>query len=107
MWVKAAAKDFAAFPIFVRDRVTSALVIAQSGGMADIAKPMKGFGPGVFEVALPWRGGTWRVVYAVRIGDDVWVVHAFQKKSTSGIATAKRDVDLIDSRLHQIREHLK
>lgn len=55
LWVKAAAKDFEAFPVFVRDRMIAALVAAQSGGMSDIAKPMKGLGAGVFEIAVPWR----------------------------------------------------
>jgi phage-related protein len=54
-----------------------ALSVAAEGGKAGIAKPMKGLGSGVFEIALPYRGNAFRLVYAVRLGDDLWVVHAF------------------------------
>ena len=81
--------------------------MAAEGGKAGIAKPMKGFGPGVFEIALPFRGDAFRVVYAVQIGDDVWVVQAFQKKSTQGIKTPKREIDLIKDRLKRLREMLR
>ena len=60
---------------------------AAEGGKADIAKPMHGLGSGVFEIALPFRGDAFRVVYAVQLADEIWVVHAFQKKSTQGIKT--------------------
>lgn len=85
----------------------AALTIAAEGGKADIAKPMKGLGSGVFEVALSYRGNAFRVVYAVQIGDDVWVVHAFQKKSTQGIKTQKGDIDLIKDRLKRLKEMLR
>lgn len=75
--------------------------------MADIVKPMKGFGVGVFEIALAWRGDAFRVLYAVQLGDDLWVVHAFQKKSTQGIKTPKREIDLAKVRLKRLREILK
>ena len=75
--------------------------------MAGIAKPMKGLGSGVFEVALPFRGSAFRVVYAVQLGDELWVVHAFQKKSTQGIKTAKHEIDLIKDRLKRLKEMLR
>lgn len=103
-WVKAARKDFEKFPNAVQDRMLSALAIAQAGQKADIAKPMKGLGSGVMEIALPYQSDAYRVVYAVQIGEVIWVVHAFQKKSTKGIATPKREVDLIASRLKQLKE---
>jgi len=81
-----------------------ALDIASFGQKADITKPMKGFGSGVMEIALPYRSNAYRVVYAVQIGDVIWVVHAFQKKSTKGIATPKKEVELIKSRLKRIKE---
>lgn len=74
--------------------------------MADIVKPFKGLGPGVLEIALPFRGNAFRVVYAVQIGNEVWVIHAFQKKSTQGIKTPQREVDTIASRLKQLKEML-
>jgi phage-related protein len=68
---------------------------------------MKGMGSGVFEIALPFRGDAFRVVYAVQVGDDIWVVHAFQKKSTHGIKTPKREIDLIKDRLKRLKEMLR
>jgi len=72
--------------------VLVALTIAADGGKADIAKPMHRIGSGVFEIALPFRGDAYRVVYAVQLAREIWVIHAFQKKSTRGIRTPKRDV---------------
>ena len=77
----------------------TALTIAAEGGKADIAKPMHGLGSGVFEIPLPFKGDAFRVVYAVQLADEIWVVHAFQKKSTQGIKTPKREIDLIKDRL--------
>lgn len=102
-WIKAARKDFEAFPLGARDILLSALVIAANGGKADIAKPLKGFGSGVMELALPYRKDAYRVVYAVRIGESLWVVHAFQKKSTRGISTPRHELDLIEDRLKRLR----
>ncbi len=72
---------------------------------ADIAKPMIGMGPGVFEIALWFRGNAFRVMYAVQIDDDLWVIHAFQKKSK--ITTPKRGLDLIKERLKRLKEFLQ
>jgi phage-related protein len=77
------------------------------GGKAGIAKPMKGLGAGVFEIALPYCGNAFRVVYAVQVGDDLWVVHAFQNKSTHGIKTPKQEIDLILERLKRLKEILR
>jgi phage-related protein len=82
----------------------TALTIAAEGGKADIAKPMKGLGSGVFEIALPFRGNAFRVVYAVQIADEVWVLHAFQKKSVRGSRTPKPDIALIKERLKRVKE---
>ena len=61
----------------------------------------------MFEIALPFRGDAFRVVYAVQLADDIWVVHAFQKKSTQGIKTPTREVDLIKDRLKRLKEMLR
>ncbi|MDP2326334.1 MAG: type II toxin-antitoxin system RelE/ParE family toxin [Gammaproteobacteria bacterium] len=106
-WLKAALKAFEAFPQGARSTCLTALTIAAEGGKADIAKPMQGLGSGVFEIALPFRGDAFRVVYAVQIGDDVWVLHAFQKKSRQGIRTPKQEIDLIKERLKRLREMLR
>ena len=84
-----------------------ALTVAAEGRKADIAKPLKGFGSGMFEVALAWRGDAYRAVYAVQIAEDVWVVHALQKKSKTGIKTPKPELDLIRQRLQRLKEMLK
>jgi len=105
-WVKAALRDFEAFPENAQSVCLAALTIAAEGGKADIAKPMKGMGSGVFEIALPYRKEALRVVYSVQLGEDIWVVHAFQKKSTHGIKTPKQDLDLVRDRLKRLREML-
>jgi phage-related protein len=68
---------------------------------------MHGMGSGVFEIALPFKGEAFRVVYAVQLADEIWVVHAFQKKSTQGIKTPKREIDLIKDRLKRLKEMLR
>lgn len=106
-WVKAARKDFLDFPEAAKRDALRALTIAAEGGMAGIAKPLHGLGSGVFEVALRSRGDAFRVVYAVQIDHDIWVVHAFQKKSTSGIRTSKADIDLVIDRLKRLKDALR
>jgi|ERR1019366_1055940 phage-related protein len=103
-WVKAALRAFQEFPLEAQLRMTRALEIAAAGEKADSAKPMKGLGAGVFEIALPYRGGAFRAVYAVQLGPDLWVLHAFQKKSTQGIKTPQREIEVIRERLKRIKE---
>src|SRR5579875_3829630 len=88
-WIKAARKDFEKFPLEAQDICLTALTVAAEGGKSDLAKPISGLGSGVFDIALPHRGDAYRVVYAVQIADAIWVVHAFQKKSKTGIKTPK------------------
>ena len=76
----------------------TAVSIAAEGAKADIAKPLKGMGSGVFEIALPLRGDAFRLIYAVQIAEEIWVIHAFKKKSTQGIKTSRQDIDLIKDR---------
>src|SRR5437660_12751438 len=106
-WIRAALKEFETFPEGARSICLTALTIAAEGGKADIAKPMHGLGTGVFEIALAFRSDAFRVVYAVRLGDEIWVVHAFQKKSTRGIKTPKPEIDLIKERLKRLKEKLR
>lgn len=106
-WFRAARKEFETFPEEARSICLTALTIAAEGGKADIAKPMHGLGPGVFEVALAFKGDAFRVVYAVQFGEDLWVVHAFQKKSTQGIKTPHHEIELIKDRLKRLKEYLR
>ena len=106
-WIKAALKEFEAFPEGARSICLAALTVAAEGSKADIAKPMLGLGSGVFEIALPFRGDAFRLVYAVQIAEVIWVVHAFRKKSMQGIKTPQREIDLIKDRLKRLKELLR
>jgi phage-related protein len=88
-WIKAALKEFEAFPEGARSICLAAPTIAAKGGKADVAKPVHGFGSGVFEIALPFQGD------------------AFQKKSTRGIQTPRREISLIQDRLKRLKEMLR
>ncbi len=68
---------------------------------------MKGLGAGVFEIALSYKTDAYRTIYAVQLGEDIWVIHAFQKKSKTGIKTPKPDIDLVKERLKRLKEMLK
>ena len=105
-WVRAARKSYAEFPQPVQDRMNVALTIAAEGGKADIAKPLKGFGSGVMEIAVRYRRNAWRIVYVAELGGSLWVIHAFQKKSKKGIATPQADLDLVGHRLRRLRQEL-
>jgi phage-related protein len=106
-WIKAALRQFEAFPDSVKSTCLTVLTIAAEGGKADIAKPMRGLGSGVFEIALAFRGDAFRVIYVVQLCDAIWVVHAFQKKSTRGIKTATSEIDLVRDRLKRLKEMLR
>jgi phage-related protein len=105
-WVRGVLRDFATFPSPVRDRVMFALHMAAEGEKADTAKPMKGLGAGVFEIALRHRGDAYRTVYALQLDEDIWVLHAFRKKSKTGIKTPRQEIDLIRERIRRITEQL-
>ena len=106
-WIKAARKDFEDFPEEVQSDMFDALTIAAEGGKSDKAKPLTGVDGGVFEIALKHRGDAFRAIYALKMGADIWVIHAFQKKSKSGIKTPQMEVDLIRERLKRLKETLK
>jgi phage-related protein len=83
------------------------LQLIQFGGMPKDAKPFKGLGGGVFEIALRYDTDAYRTVLAVQLGETIYVLHAFQKKSKSGIATPKKDVALIKQRYAEAKEQAK
>jgi len=105
-WIKAARKDFEKFPAEAQEICKDALTLAAEGGNAEIAKPLHGLGSGVIEIALPFRGNAFRVVYALQLADAIWVVHAFQKKSTQGIKTPQHEIELVKERLKRLKEQL-
>jgi phage-related protein len=100
-------EDFVRFPEGAQIELARALTIVAEGGHPDIAKPLKGFGSGVLELALQFRTDAFRVVYAIQLGSDIWVLHAFQKKSKTGSKTPKAVLDLIDERLKRLKEALR
>ena len=106
-WIKAALKEFELFPDDAQSICLTALTVAADGGKSDIAKPMHGLGQGVLEIALPFKGDAFRVIYALQLDRDIWVVHAFRKKSTQGIKTPQREIDLIRDRIKRLKEILR
>ncbi|MEI6667552.1 MAG: type II toxin-antitoxin system RelE/ParE family toxin [Acidobacteriota bacterium] len=107
-WIGTSKVDLSAFPEDVKRRVGRALWDAQIGLKAPFAKPLRGFGDaGVLEVVDDFDGDTFRAVYTVRFAGVVYVLHAFQKKSTRGIATPKSVLDLITRRLAKAQEDYK
>ena len=104
-WIGSSRDDLRAFPEEVRLRVGGALWEAQLGRKARWAKPLKAFGgAGVLEVVDDFDGDTFRAVYTVRFAGVVYVLHAFQKKSKSGIATPRHEIELIKQRLNRAKE---
>jgi phage-related protein len=107
-WVGSSKKDLLAMPDDVIDVFGFALHLAQTGQKHDQSKPLKGFGgSGVLEVVEDHMGDTYRAVYTVKLADVVYVLHCFQKKSKSGIATPKPEMDLIRDRLKAAQAHAK
>jgi phage-related protein len=102
-WVGSAKKDYQAFPEEVQHDMGYALGLAQLGGKHPKAKPWKGEGAGIFEIVEDYHGDTYRAVYTVRFAEVIYVLHAFQKKSKSGIKTPQEDVNLISQRLKRAR----
>ena len=104
IWVGDSLRQVKAFPQAVQKIVGDELQLIQFGGMPTHAKPFRGVGSGVFELATRYDTDTYRTVIAVQIGRNVYVLHAFQKKSKRGIATSKRDVELIKRRYREAQE---
>lgn len=99
-WVGSSKKDLMKLPPGVRKFFGHALDFAQRGDQHDAAKPLKGFGSaGVLELVEDDAGGTYRAVYTVKFAEAVFVLHCFQKKSKSGIATPNADMNIIRDRL--------
>lgn len=98
-WVASSKKDLLAMPGPAVRAIGTALGVAQYGGKHPSAKPWKGNGPGVLEVVEDFDGDTFRAIYTVRFTKAVYVLHCFQKKSPTGIKTAKSDIRLVTQRL--------
>ena len=104
-WVGSSRRDLREFPEDVRDEIGDALYSAQIGDKHPKAKLLKGKGfSGVMEIRSNDASGTYRAVYSTKIGDKIYVLHAFQKKSKKGIATPKKEINLIKRRLKRAEE---
>lgn len=106
-WVGSSKKDLLALPADVVSDFGYALGAVQLGGTPPQVKTWKGEGSGMLELVEDHRGDTFRMVYTVRFAKAVYVLHCFQKKSPSGIRTARSDIDLIHERLKLAQQHYK
>jgi phage-related protein len=104
IWMGNSKKTIRDFPEGAQKLLGDELQLIQFGGMPKDAKPFKGIGSGVLEIALRFASDAYRVVAAVQIGKRIYVLHAFQKKSRKGIETPKHDVDLIRQRYREAQE---
>jgi phage-related protein len=105
IWIGSAKADLSRFPEDVKDSMGFALYVAQQGGKHADAKPLRGFGgAGVLEIVEDHAGDTYRAIYTVRLTGQVYVLHAFQKKSKHGIETPKAEIGLIKRRLKRAEE---
>jgi len=107
-WIGSSKKDFIAFPTGVKKEMGHALYMAQEGGKHKNAKPLKGFkGAAVLEIVEEDGNGTYRTMYTVQFEDVIYVLHAFQKKSKTGIKTPKQEIDLVEIRLKWAQQKYK
>lgn len=104
VWMGDSRKRLREFPKETQRSMGGALMLAQFGGISDSAKPFKGVGSGVFEIVESYQKNAYRIIYAVRISEKIHVLHAFQKKSKTGIKTPKSDVDLVKQRYKEAQE---
>jgi phage-related protein len=108
VWIGSSRKDYKEFPAPVQSEMGYDLYQAQLGEMSHHAKPLKGFaGAEVIEIRDNYLGDTFRAVYTVRYAEAIYVLHAFQKKSKSGIATPKQEIDIVHQRLKTAERHFK
>lgn len=99
-WIASSKRDFIEFPTEIRKEMGHALYIAQEGGKHKNAKPLKGFGGAtVLEIVENGENSTYRTMYTIQFEDIVYVLHAFQKKSKSGIKTPKQEMELVETSL--------
>jgi phage-related protein len=104
VWMGDTLEKLKSFPRAVQGKIGFAVYEAQVGEKGIHAKPMKGFGAGVIEVVSDHRGDTFRAVYTVRLEGRIYVLHVFQKKSKSGIATPKTELEMVRQRLRRAVE---
>ena len=98
-WVGSSRDDLKSFPDEVQQALGFDLYQVQVGAMPASAKPLQGNVRGVYELKERHEGKAYRAVYIAKLKDKIYVLHCFQKKSKSGIATPQHDIELIAKRL--------
>ena len=106
-WIGSSLDDLKELPEGVQREIGFYLHLVQEGKTPLNAKPLKGIGSGILEILSDYNKNTYRAVYAVKLGDDIYVLHVFQKKSKHGIETPKKEIDLIKQRLAIAKEDIK
>ena len=104
VWLGNTKKKLLEFPREVQGIIGYKLMLIQDGKIPTDTKPFKGVGSGVFEIAIKYDKEAYRCVQALQLGEAIYVLHVFQKKSVKGIATPKPDVELIKKRYNEAKE---
>lgn len=102
-WIGSSLEDLKSFPKVVQKEIGFSLHLLQEGKMPQNVKFLQGFGGGIMEIVSNYYKNTYRAVYAIKSGDDIYVLHVFQKKSKTGVKTPKQDIILIKQRLLSIK----
>ncbi len=107
-WIASSKRNLMSFPTIIRREAGHSLYLAQKGDKGVNAVPMVGFGDAsVIEVVMNEMAGTFRAIYTVRFQHAIYVLHAFQKKSKTGISTPQTDLDLVKRRFKVAKDHHK
>ena len=106
-WVKAARKEFEKFPLGARREIEIALTLAAEGRKADTAKPVKGLGSGVFEIALAYRSDAYRVSMPSRLEKRYGSSMLSRRNLRPALKTPKAEINVIRTRLKRLKEMLR
>ncbi len=104
VWMGDSLGNIRSFPPEVRTAVGYSLQLVQAGETPLNAKQLKGLASGVYEIVKRYDTDTYRAVYAVKIGEKIYILHAFQKKSKQGIKTPQSDVDLYKDAIERAQQ---
>jgi phage-related protein len=101
IWMGDSLKSLRRFPEEVKDTLGQDLFEVQSGRTPKSAKPLKAVGSGVYELRDDFDTDTYRCVYIAKLEKGIYVLHAFKKKSKSGIATPREEIEKVRERYRQ------
>ncbi|HLW78627.1 MAG TPA: type II toxin-antitoxin system RelE/ParE family toxin [Terriglobia bacterium] len=103
VWVGSSKEDISALPGPVKASFGHRLRQLQDGKKPLDLKPLPQFGAGVFELRERFDRNAYRLMCVVNLRKALYVLHAFMKKSKSGIGLPKPDAELIQVRLQSAR----